>query len=397
MTTIFSIRQFLFSAMFFVIGLACGLIFLLVSLGQDIVSPFSARVNLIPSKPKSIGFIPYWLVGKASGSYQGKITELSYFSLSLDSDGTVRRLVNAQEEEPGWTTLNRSEKLLEKLALAKAQDQSLSLVVFSGDGSVIKEIISDPASHAANLVNDIAPIMKRGGFTDLNLDLESSESATDGARTAFTRFVSEVKKQMIARDLGTLTLDVQSISLFQPYLTDPVELGKISDFILIMAYDFHYPGSILTGPVAPLGGAGNYRVFDVELTLKAALKLIPKQKIILGIPLYGYEWNTLASYPGAPAIPGTGAIASDNRVVSSVRPNCQKCILGSDPIASEPYVIFPEGSYFHQIFYEDSKAIDEKLALAKKWGIGGVAFWALGYESATDLNPLTEYIKTLVF
>ena len=37
----------------------------------------------------------------------------------------------------------------------------------------------------------------------------------------------------------------------------------------------------------------------------------------------------------------------------------------------------------------------EKIALAQKYRLGGVALWALGYEDGTILNPLSSYKNTL--
>jgi spore germination protein YaaH len=38
--------------------------------------------------------------------------------------------------------------------------------------------------------------------------------------------------------------------------------------------------------------------------------------------------------------------------------------------------------------------MSEKMKLAKEYGIGGVALWALGYDGKTILDPLIDYKKT---
>jgi spore germination protein YaaH len=50
---------------------------------------------------------------------------------------------------------------------------------------------------------------------------------------------------------------------------------------------------------------------------------------------------------------------------------------------------------YSQIYYEDETSLKEKLALAGKYHLGGVALWALGYEDNTMLRPLTNYKNTL--
>jgi spore germination protein YaaH len=70
-------------------------------------------------------------------------------------------------------------------------------------------------------------------------------------------------------------------------------MSKIADNIVLMAYDYHSTSSFVTGPVAPLSGAGIMSEYDVTAAVEKTLDLIPPQKLVLGIPLYGYEWETL--------------------------------------------------------------------------------------------------------
>ena len=64
--------------------------------------------------------------------------------------------------------------------------------------------------------------------------------------------------------------------------------------MFIMAYDFHHAGSE-PGPVAP--------ITDVRRTVEFAIRYVPRRKIIIGVPLYGYDW-IIPYRPGrvAPAI-----------------------------------------------------------------------------------------------
>jgi len=62
-------------------------------------------------------------------------------------------------------------------------------------------------------------------------------------------------------------------------------------------------------------------------------------------------------------------------------------------LSRESYLIYHNQATntYHQIFYPDEGAMAAKVELAKKYNIGGVALWALGYEGKTILNPLIEY------
>ena len=58
-------------------------------------------------------------------------------------------------------------------------------------------------------------------------------------------------------------------------------LGEACDYVCIMCYDYHWSGSE-AGPIGPLGW--------LRKVVKYALSTIPREKIVIGIPFYGYRW-----------------------------------------------------------------------------------------------------------
>jgi spore germination protein len=344
-------------------------------------------------KSEVVGFLPYWLMSKADKPYEKYITTLTYFGLTVDSDGSLQKLVKAGEEEPGWTTL-RGDKFSAQSQNAKKHGLKQSLLVISGNDGAIGEMIADPVTSAKNLVSDAAPIMKERGFTDLNLDIETFMEASESARANFTIFARTVKEKLREQKLGTLTIDLIPIALMKQKLYDMKALGEIADRIVLMTYDYHYTGSLTSGSVAPLGGAGETLEFDVETAVKEALKIMPKEKILLGVPLYGYQWETIYAASESATIPGGSETASVRRITEKLT-TCTDCIQGIDPISKTPYVIYPEGDVYKQAYYENEESMKEKIILAQKYKLGGVALWALGYEDDMLLRPLEKYKNTL--
>ena len=349
--------------------------------------------TLAARKPEVVGFLPYWLLTSADKDYSQYITTLTYFGLTLNNDGSIKKLNNPQEEEPGWTTL-KSDAYAARMADAKTHNLKQSLLVISGDDGVTGDMIADPVASANNLISDVAPIMKDKGFTDLNLDIESFMTASDSARANFTTFVSTVTDQIKAQHLGTVTLDLIPISLVKSDIYDARALGAVVDRVILMTYDYHYMGSFTSGANAPIGGAGTSLEYDTETAVKEALKAIPAGKILLGIPLYGYEWETIDSSPEAATIPDGSSMASSSRV-DDILSGCSSCSAQIDAVAREPYVIYPENDYFNEIYFENEASMKEKITLAQKYHLGGVALWALGYEDKTMLNPLASYKNTI--
>lgn len=112
----------------------------------------------------------------------------------------------------------------------------------------------------------------------------------------------------------------------------------------------------------------------------------------MGLPLYGYEWETIGNTPRSGVIPGTGIIASNQRVEELLK-NCTTCSTGRETNAQEAYVVYKDsqtGTY-HQVFYPDQEAMQEKLNFAKANNLGGIALWALGYEGNSLLTSLQTY------
>lgn len=340
---------------------------------------------------QSMGFLPFWLLDKAQEDYSRYLNGICYFGLTIGNDGHIVEFVNPQEKEPGWYALEsgKADSFLQK---ARDNHRNLSLAVFAGTNDSIEALISDPVKHANNLILDISPIMKKYGFSDLNLDVEYIDVASEESRMHFTQFVKEIRARLKNQNLGTLSIDVSPTAFIKNYLVNPLEISKYVDSIIIMGYDYHFQGSYVTGPVAPLFGASSVSEFDIETAVEKALAIIPSQKIILGAPLYGYEWETLGPDPRSSIIPGTGLTASSQRV-QDLLAECATCSVKYDLDALEKYVTYEdkERNSYHQIFYPDEEVMLEKIKFAQKYNLGGIALWALGYEDPTILSSFINY------
>lgn len=343
------------------------------------------------SKSQVVAFLPYWLIDSAGRDYSKYINTLSYFGVVVAGDGSVEKYTNPGESEPGYYALKNG-KADGFLDMAKKNNMKKSLLVFSADEEKIYELISDPVTHAKTMVAEVAPLMREYGFTDLNIDVESVTVASDSARANFTTFVKTVRQEMNREKLGTITIDVSPIVLFKNYLVDLTAIKNDVDYVVLMTYDYHYQNSSIAGAVAPVGGAGVSQEFDVEVSVQAAAQILFPEKIILGVPLYGYEWETISDTPRSATIPGSGIVAGNRRVEEKIK-TCTNCTSFYDETTKESVLIFKDdkNDSYHQIYYPNQKSTAEKIKLANKYDLGGIALWALGYEGDTILEPLKTY------
>ena len=375
-----------------IFGLGCGIICTLIVLRYLAkLSPEANRL-LTPlglQRPEVIGFLPYWLRSKDNKDYSPYLNTVSYFGLTIDADGTIMKRTKPTETEPGWLAL-QSGKINPILDAAKKKNLMRSLVVFSGNQNNVNRIIENPVKNAQNLVGEVSPILTQYGFTDLNIDIESASEASESARQNFTLLTKTIHDQLQKHNHSiTLSIDVSPTALIKSYLIDVTAISPYVDRVILMTYDFHYQGSSVTGAVSPVNGAGISAEFDTETSIKEALKILEPEKIILGVPLYGYEWETLLDHPHAAVIPGSGITASNKRVEEFLQ-TCASCSAKFDSVSQESYLIYKDTdtNTFHQIYYPDKEAVQEKINLMKKYRLGGIALWALGYEGKTILEPL---------
>ena len=348
----------------------------------------SSVINPLAPKKVIIGFLPYWLLNNASEDYSKYVTTLAYFGVRVDQNGNIQKLLNPTQEEPGWNAL-RSGKLDNFFANALRNNVSLSLMVASGDVNAINGLISDPKNHAKNLVSDLKPIIEKYKFSDINLDIENTQIASPEARANFTEFISEVKRGLPSQ---TITVEIAPTDPLKHNLIDISAVSKIADNIVLMAYDYHSTTSYVTGPVAPLSGAGISSEYDVTAAIEKSLDLIPPQKLILGIPLYGYEWESLSDVPRSAVIPNTGVVAS-NRRAEDLLSICSSCSATLDKDADEKYITYFDQNFndYHTIFYPDENSTEAKIKIVNNFQLEGLALWALGYEGNNILNPLISY------
>jgi spore germination protein YaaH len=68
---------------------------------------------------------------------------------------------------------------------------------------------------------------------------------------------------------------------------DYAGLSEYCDYLMVMAYDEHYYG----GPAGPVSSLSY-----VENALKYAVSLVPKDKIVLGLPFYGRIWSNAGGF-----------------------------------------------------------------------------------------------------
>lgn len=335
---------------------------------------------LSPSKHKEvIGFLPYWNVKKLdSDSFDWSFfTQIIFFGLSIDESGNlVYRSEGKKDLGALWLEGEGLKKILDK---ARTNKVKTLLVIKSFDNEVIDNIITESTTSAKAVENITAKVLEYN-FDGVNLDFEYllQEEIADDSGQKLVEFANALNKKLKTDNpQAILSVDLYPNAIFYDKPYDTLGLSRVCDQIIIMAYDFHQMGSDKTGPVAPLRAPLGSR--SIIETLQAAFeKKVPAEKLILGIPLYGYEWQTVSEKHRANAYPRTGVMASYKRVKDLIA--TEKLSATWDSLAMSPWLVYEKDNETRQVYFENDRSINLKLELTRQANLGGVAFWALGYE-----------------
>lgn len=228
------------------------------------------------------------------------------------------------------------------------------------DRDAIHTLLADPAARA-RAVENIHRLV-RGRYRGVNLDLENLYPSDREAYTAFVRQVAERLRPegyLVTLAVPAKTADNRWDGWSGAYDYDA--LGRIADYLVIMSYDEHWAGGP-PGPIASLGW--------VERVARYAAAHIPPEKILLGVPAYGYDWP--ASGGAARGLTAPGAARKAASVGAPVR---------WDGAAQVPYFTYwdVQGTR-HTVYFENASSLAAKVDLVTRLRLAGIALWRLGHE-----------------
>jgi spore germination protein len=194
----------------------------------------------------------------------------------------------------------------------------------------------------------------------VDIDYESMPAA---ARDPFTQFVRELAAEMHAKDKKLIVTVHPKTSepggWNGPQSHDYHAIGEVADYVRIMAYDLHHRGGP-PGPIAPIGW--------VEEVIAFSVTTMPAEKLVLGMPLYGYDW---------PATGKAKSVVHDD--VASFTQE-RGIAIQWDEAAATPFFKYAEDGQERTVWFENQASVQAKAELAKRHGLRGVAMWRLGRE-----------------
>ncbi len=280
----------------------------------------------------------------------------------------------------------------------------------SYNGTRIHTILNDDALAAAHLQAIIEEV-ERYGYDGIDLDYENLY-AEDKDR--YAAWVKELAAQLHARN-KRLTVTVQPKTFHAdgwdgPGAHDYRALANAADELRVMIYGWCWKtgcvGSAPPGPIAPIHWM--QRVIDYAKTQA------PADKIVIGLHLYGYDWQIGATSlnanqaqlqeacfsPPEPVafedVTGRALVwAEADALLKSNNATLQWWEEDDQGLVQEPWFSYDNGQ--HVVAFANADSVEARVQLVEQAGLRGVIFWRLGGEDPAlwDRLPHRSYATYL--
>jgi spore germination protein YaaH len=311
--------------------------------------------------------MPFWNIGYSTSvvlANRSDFGEASPWMYGLTTDGQITTRCD----------LGQSAAVAHDLSRLRAEGLRIVPTIANVTGGAwsyqpVARMLHSPALMAEHVAAIVALVAARD-YAGIDIDYEDL-LATD--RQAFTLFVTRLATALQARG------KILSVALFakttdagyapRNVAQDYAAIGRAADQVRLMAYDYHCATSA-PGPVAP--------VRWVSAVLGYAQAQIPAARVVLGVPLYGYDWSD----GHGTALSWLQATRLATRHHATVR---------YDADAQAPWFGYADSSgTAHTVWFENADSSRAKFALARGAGIAGVYLWMYGCEDTGTWSALRD-------
>ncbi len=292
------------------------------------------------------------------------ISTIAYFSVPMDSRGRF------EKDGAEWRTWMGStmDRIIER-AHAAGTKVVITAERFAWNGSqaaVARALLSSPEARRT-AANQIADAVIERGVDGVNIDFEP---IPDGQSSNFVKFVRLVRKTLDARKRG-LQVTYDSTGYIHNYDVKALAKPGAADAVYIMGYQYRGVWSNQAGSTAPLGGLN----YDVTDTVRRFLRLTTPDKIILGVPLFGWSWRTSGSGVRSRVIGGSKPLFYGQDMDALERYGKRY-----DRVEQVAWTAYRSGGAWRQLYLDDVRALEAKWDLVIRKKLRGTGLWALGFE-----------------
>lgn len=241
----------------------------------------------------------------------------------------------------------------------------LTLTPLGPDGHFNNSLVSSVVHNREvqqRLIWSLGLKMMEKGFAGLDIDFEYIMAADRLAYADFVKRTTQIMNQFgyqVTVALAPKTSAAQSGLLYEG--VDYRLLGEAANRVLLMTYEWGYT----FGPpmaVAPIN--------MVRKVVDYAITEIPKEKISLGIPNYGYDWPL----PYERGVTRARTINNLEAVQIAIDHGAE---IQFDEVAMSPFFRYWQYVVQHEVWFEDVRSYKAKFDLIQEYGLTGAGYWQI--------------------
>jgi spore germination protein len=229
-------------------------------------------------------------------------------------------------------------------------------------------------TYRENLVASIVTLTRQRGFEGVSLDFEFIPPAR---RNDFNLFLADLKSALgdllLQVNVHAKAADLPTNRIVGAY--DYAAIGKAADLMAVMTIDYGYP----SGPPAPIAP---YEW--IEQVIQYALTQLPPQKLLMALPLYGYDKDA-TTYTTR----GLSVLAAQNQAIS------KRTTIQFDNTAKSPWYRYWLGTKEHIVWFADIRSYTEKYNLIDIYKLAGLTLWQISLSAPQHWAYVSKNISVL--
>lgn len=355
-------------------------------------TPTGAEQRTYQAGGEVVGYYAGW------AAYQGytpdqlpaeHLTQINYAFARIDPDTLTIALENPAHDKKNLAALRK----------LRQQDGHLKLLISVGGWSDSQHFSNAAATAARReaFAASCVDFVVEQGLDGVDLDWEYPVSGgapgtihRPADKQNFTKLLQELRTRLDRqgrRDGKDYSLTIAGAA-GSWYLNqiEAVKVADIVDHIFLMGYDLHGPWDTSADFNAPLytpSGASPQGKSSIADSVQAYLdKGIPAEKLVLGMPLYGYAYQGVSSQNNGLYSTYTSAKSVSYR---TLKKNYLSNAAYRQYRHQEAQVPYLYGSRTF-ISYDDAESLAAKAALARSRDLGGIGFWELSQDDGGELT-----------
>ena len=327
-----------------------------IAMNPSISSENSTAFPILPVTKLMYGFWPNWI---SPDSYQPNwncLNYVCYFSLDANSTGTL----NTDDIGTEYYTIRDA---------AHSHRVNVPLAVTCFDQDTQDEVL---AYHGGDLVNNIAQKLQDLDADGVCIDFEDvrdTNSLIHGSNISLIQNFMMTLHDTLKKINRNYHISFCVLGNVEKVYQNSA-LSKYADAVFLMGYEYHWSTSPETGAISPYNDPNQLDVDDSVTTLK---KYYPADKIILGLPFYGYDWPCSSGEPAA-RTKGEGAIVYMNSAIA----NADMYGRLWDSTTHTPWYKYQSQNVWHQCWYDDEESLGLKFDYLISAQLAGLGFLGVG-------------------